>query len=208
MRCKIPVGDLGQRLDNTVCRYKGLPIHVRAQSGKNQLQLFSLSNGKLVDEIRADDPNLDISSPPLGYVQVTKGIVYYLSRKPARIYKQGLSNDAVLAHPLNRSVKQGIAFNIFQNKSIEQAILGEYPPLYACLKLVKLPTSDGPNTEIAVSREIALKRDADMQIIRVFFKEKEVGLILDRDPLTVITPKNDMGWIISKYLSQLNWKVE
>lgn len=202
----IPENDLNQRLDNTVCRFRGIPYRVKFAGG-NQLRLYSLSDKK--DEgivINKDDPDFDISGVPLGYVQINPHTVAYVSRKPLRMWKQGISIDSLNVNFVSKNKALAYRFEIFSS-AFEKMILHQYPTIEDARKLLKIQSSQDPtSTEIAISRDIALKYDHDM-LTHVFYKRDRVGYII-KDENTVITPNNEMGWVVSKYLSSFNWKVE
>lgn len=205
MRCVIPHADLNQRLNDTVCRYEGLAVRIKYHGG-DLLDLCSVGSGHLIKTIKSNDPGLDISGIPLGYVQITPGIVVYTSRRPLRIYKQGVSND-VIATRFTTTGYPGVKFSIF-SKPFEDMVNNRYPNLDAALKLLRKKYNENDRyTEIAISRDIALKYNHEMQITHVFFRGDEVGFII-KDTRTVITPSTDKGWIISKHLGQFDWEVE
>jgi len=202
MRCKFSERDIPQRLDHTICRFKGFPYYVRSNGGK-LLFLYRLNNTKGVQdhEISADDALFDVSTPPLGYCQASSGRVLYVTRRPNRIYKQGLSSDAVAARGL-RGESPGIQI---RTKEFENMIVGVYPSLEATLK--EFPKHKEEDWETAISRDIALKWRHKLEIIQVYYKNDDVGFMLNGTN-TVIVPNSGMGWIVSRYLSQLNWQVQ
>lgn len=206
MRCKIPANDLSQRLNETICRYDGKAVRVR-YAGGHTLQLLNPHNGGEVALINSDDPKLDISSVPQGYVQLLPSCVVYASRKPLRMYKQGTTNECLSIEYMTPSKRNLARLNVF-SKSFADMVDNKYPSFEKAFELLKIKEhDDDKTTEIAISRDIALKRIHKLELIIVYFKKVEVGFIA-KDSNTIVTPSDQMGWIISKHLSQFSWKVE
>lgn len=205
MKCNIPANDLGQRLNDTVCRYKGLPVRVR-YAGDSNLELYNLTGKRPTLVIPSTDPELDISGMPLGYVQLSSDTVAYASRKSARIYKQGVTSECLVMNWITPSKSKNVLVNIF-SASFENMFLNKYPSLEDAKKLLRVPNTQSSITEIAISRDVALSYDHDMQFTYVHYKAKRVGYII-KDENTVITPSSDYAWLISKNLSSFAWKVE
>lgn len=203
MRCKIPERDLAQRLDNTICRYDGKPVHVMFTGG-NSLELTSLSNKKIRFTIQSDDPLFDISTIPMGFLQSSPVSVVYCRRRPIRAWKQAVSPDNIEYTFISKEAQeQGIP--PLSSAAFENMILGNYPDVNHALEV--LFSSSDRNMEVAISRDIALLWKHKLQLTYVFFKKEEVGFIV-KNTNTVIVPDNENGWIVSKYLSNFNWKVK
>lgn len=203
MRCKIPDRDLQARLDSTICRYRGLPYYVR-YAGPGLLNLYALqkvNNRHDADfVINSNDPDFDISTIPMGYVQYTNTLVYYVSRRPQRMYKQGVSADALSFTDLRGGIVSGSAFS----KQFENMVMGNYSSLNQVQKAFKDAEVD---MELAISRDCALKLNHKIRIVSVFFKNDEVGWMQEGTD-TVIVPSSEKGWLVSRYLSQFNWRVQ
>lgn len=204
MRCKFPERDLSQRLDSTVCRYKGFPYWVRCVN-RGVISLYSLSSGgkKCLYEINPSDIDFDISTVPLGYVQITQDIVVYMSRRPNRLYKQGLSADAC-----SYKFTPGNNFKVnatFFNQAFEKMVCGEYPDLRDVLHNLRKSEVE---KEVAISRDIALKYNPNLKIIVIYFKgeDNEVGWIVP-DTNIVIVPSSEKGWVVSNHLLGFSWEI-
>lgn len=203
MRCKFASTDLSQRLNDTICRYKGIPYQVKYEGG-DELALRSLIPPRgIMEIIKSDNIFFDISTVPLGYVQVTPDRVAYISRKPARIYKQGLSQESVFCDYLDTNLQKGLSFSIF-SEPMHNMIIDKYPNLNTVLSM--LASKEKP-TEIAISRDVALKSNPDLHITYVCYKNNEIGFIVNGTK-KVIIPNGGMAWVISKYLSSFTWEVE
>lgn len=204
MRCKIPDRDLAQRLDNTICLYRQVPYLVRIDGP--QVQLRDIPTSKIVEIIKSDDPDFDISTIPLGYVQWGPQVVY-LGRRPARIWKQAFSAE-------NMSVKSiggdDAAFRdanrpfTLRSREFLNMIRNDYPVLDQVLEDFRLRKEA---KEIAISRDIAVQYNSNLHITYVYYKTQQVGFILP-NTRRVIVPSTDFGWIVSKYLNGLSWEIE
>lgn len=203
MRCKYPERDLSQRLDQTICRYKGVPFYVRYIAPMT-FRLYKLdetnSRSKYTD-IQSTDVDFDISTIPLGYFNYTPNNVTYARRIPQRLYKQGVTPDSLRFTDLN---DRAIALNPYSS-DFEKMVMGIYPPLNKIFTDIK--SEQEIPIEKAVSRDIALKLIPKIRIIEVFFKMEKVGWI-NEGTNTVIVTAAEKGWIVSKYLSGFDWKVE
>lgn len=204
MKCKYPDRDLSQRLDSSVCRYKGIPYFVR-YAGKNTLTLYDLChpNEKAVMEIKSNDPYFDISTIPLGYYQVEKNRVVYITRRPYRRYKQGIDADMLNMFSLRENRSLGHAFSIF-HPGFRDMIMGDYPSVENALRDLR---NSKVKMEMAISREAALEWVPELRVIHVFYKNTLVGWIPEGSR-TVIVPNGEMAWIVSQNLSSFSWKVE
>lgn len=203
MRCKYSDKDLAQRLDHTICRYDGLPYAVR-YAGKNELWLYSVPSrreGDPVLRINSEDPRFDVSTVPLGYVQETDKMVIYAYRRPTRMYKQGMHADACGGRTLTNQVYSPTMFS----KPFENMITGTYPSLENTLE--KFKKVDDRDHEVAISRDIALRFTHVSKLVFIFYKNDEVGW-MRLGTNTVVVPNTNKGWIISKYLSHFNWKID
>jgi len=120
--------DVHMRLNNSIVRYKTRPVRVLQHQGLT-INLVDLVTGDLaVANISANSPDLDISSPPLGYANVSGNLVY-VSRCPARKQKQGILMDELMYHRDPKELGEGYAFTELTTKQIAECISGEHPDL-------------------------------------------------------------------------------
>jgi len=205
MRSKFEGKDVDGALTGTVCRYQGVPVLVRAFDAKT-VELYTLrDDSQLVTTVRHDDEELDISTPPLGYAQVRKNQVVYVTRVPLRRWKQGIHADNIKPSSLPNSQLQYRGVSVM-TKIFEDMILGRYPPLLDCIQeLIKIKEYG----EKAISRDCALS--INKGVINVFFKNDPVGIIPMKEALkprpTVLVPNVSMGRIITLYLNEFTWEV-
>lgn len=204
MRCKYPEKDLAQRLDGTICRYDDFPYYVRYQA-RGTLHLYSLqSNGKkLALEVNPHDERLDISTVPLGFCQASENVVTYLSRRPNRLYKQGISSDSLSMRWIG---SQKVNFTYICG-AFENMVMDKYPDLNDTLKVLRKSEVE---KEVAISRDTALKWNPSLKLTFVYYKgtsqEDEVGWIIP-DTNIIVIPSSEKAWIVSKFLSYFSWEI-
>lgn len=222
MKNTIQQQDVQQKLDSCIFRYKGVPYYVRGKGSSLSLYHLYDSGGASAHTIHYNDPDLDISSIPLGYVNVPnpneKGtfLVSYFTRIPIRRVKQGVTTENTNMSALPGANKMAGKNNVMFSKAMVDSIMGDFPKLDVALKdLRKLVAQkdaeilQGKNVrfEIAISRSIALVID-QMGIIRAYHKNVYIGWIAPDDYI-IHVKSNDLGWIVSKYLHHiLGWKVD
>lgn len=96
--------DIHLRLSGVVLKYKNsFGYSSLADEGMNirftpYTETGSSGQDMLID---ANSPDLDIASPPLGYMQVNANTAAYVTRAPVRRQKQGLSTENISAWVVN-----------------------------------------------------------------------------------------------------------
>jgi hypothetical protein len=215
MRCKIPARDLALKLNETICRYRKEPVWVRVLD--EMIYLYKLdevnSSGRYFAIIKPNDPDFDVAGVPLGYLQgesIYKHRVYYLSRIPIRKVKQGLPLNAIKAVQVGQEdtgPRLKLPFSPL-TKSFICMVKNEYPKLADLMKMLRgLHAKDSTQIyQAAVSRDVAIEIN-QMGIINVYYKKVFVGW-MQPDKNTVHIPKSELSWVISKYLSELDWIVD
>lgn len=209
MLCKFPSKDLIQRLDHTICLYKNHPYYIRVGDASG-LVLYNLedSSNKSGFPIKSSDEALDISTPPLGYLQYSNNVVYYVTRKPSRIYKQGISLDNLSFTLIGKFQAKHLPDirGAFRSINFTNMITNNFPTWRTALDTFKGLDYD---SQIAVSRHVCLEYVHANKVVHVYYKNSKdpIGwMTLNSD--TVIVPNTEMSWVISIELSGLNWKVE
>ncbi len=214
MKNTIIPADVNQKLDGCVFRYKGVPYMVRAGGGGAQVTLYELTNPhKIYAQIKYNDPDLDISSVPLGYVnRVMFDDVSYLIRNPIRRVKQGVNEQNTKVVPLPGRPRLVNVHNFIWSQGFIDAVTNKFPPLDVALKSLRQRLNVVNMQEIryqsmAISRDIALMID-EMGIITVFYKNNYVGWIQPNKDI-VHVKSNELGWVVSRYLSHiLGWVID
>lgn len=183
------VKDLQDRLEQTIVRYNQIPVIVNV-AAKDKLVLTDIVTKEKLYEVKPSDPNLDISSAEIGYLNWKPQInlvkyynsawakepnkVAYFERQPRRAYRQGLYADVVSSFHIDG--KDGIGSeNLFGTDGFRASIVGEFPSLEMAIELM-----DHENwSEIAISQSIALQK-IESGLTLVYFRTKNVGWIVPR----------------------------
>lgn len=204
MRCTFRGHDLDQKINKTVCRYDGVPYFCRTMNGSHVI-LYHLTDNLEFKTITVDDDRFDVSSIPLGYYQATPDVVEFMERKPHRKWKQGIDETNVTVTTISREIpyRPTCRFGLYTQGFIN-SVTGKFPDMMTALGTLR---NKDHNSQIAISRDIAIEWIADLQIIHVYYKTKLVGFI-PSGSLTVYVPTSDMGWVVTKYLSCFNWEVK
>lgn len=201
MHCKYPERDLPQRLDQTICRYKGKPYFVRTPGG-NEITLREVYGDKVYGVIDSSDFDFDISSIPLGFCQFNNAQVCFASRVPSRIWKQGICQDNLLFRDL-RGTSLPLSIRSIQ---FYKMLTDDYPSIDEALKIFySKSVVDG--TEIAISKQVCLKISTKLKRIAVYYGLDQVGFIMNNTK-TVIVPSDEFGWVVSEYLRGFDWVID
>lgn len=202
MKNKFSPRDWEQRLNSTICRYKGQPVYVSVDDGELYI---SKGAGSRYYRIPYDDSDLDISTPPLGYVnfkdkETEKNVVLYCTRSTGRRYKQGLCKNSLVVYGIDRK-KSRISGNlIFKSSNLFETINGNFPSLTEILR------KQEDDTATAVSRNVALCRNK-IGVTSVYYKTEMVGWIAP-DSDIVHVPTSSKAEIVSRFLSPLDWRID
>ncbi len=142
----------------------GNPILVTLTSGPN----FREPN-----DVRLDDPSLNYRDLKCGYVNLAGGAVY-LSRRPCRRYKQGLSRENVFVSS-EFHTGQRPTFNVVaRDPGFRDLQRGIFPSIEeACQRL----TAEGDihPKSVAIKREFALARDNFREDFILLYKDARVA---------------------------------
>lgn len=202
--------DLTQKLSECIVRYKGVPYYTRTNGSTVHLyELHKIDSGA-VHAIDYKDEHLDVSSVPLGYVNIKPyESVAYILRNPIRRVKQGIcpnnthSKAALGIHSV--FPRNGVLFS----KAFVDSVTGVFPPLQTALDKLRSLNESGSTEKhpIAISRDIGLVID-QQGLIGVYYKEEYVGWMPPNENLVMVNGKKNLGWIVSKYLSpHVGWNV-
>ena len=207
MKNKIGENDLVARLDNSFCRYKGEAVYVRVNGRQLLLYKPSKMHGEALAKISPYDPEFDIESLPLGYVQF-KHRTYYLTRVPRRRYVQGVNADSLSMTSIPDSVfaREGNTIGregILSTTGFEDMVMNKYRSIFDVFSDF---AKDTEPREEALSRDVAVYKNA-LGIVNVYFKNDLVGWIAPNSNV-VHVPSNEYGWVVSMYLRDLNWQVD
>ena len=209
MRCKYQDRDLGQRLDQSIVRYKGHPYYVR-HIDVNILSLYEVDGHRKdpILNIRSDDGYLDISTVPLGYFQLMPNIVVHATRVPSRQFKQGIHESILKMESIPKSIEaRNFRWTIYCT-GFKNMILGRYPTALEALATFRRWTNSS-NCEIAIHKDVALEFVPEMGITNVYYKNENppCGWI-PKNSRTVVVPNSEKAWIISMYLEHFGLEIE
>lgn len=207
MFMKYPPGDYQIRLHNTLVVYDGWPVNLQVMGGDQfALQPVHPASTFKARNIKANDPKLDISTPPLGWSNILDNngerYVVYLVREPVRRFAQGLNSKNTTAQVLTSKglSRQRDPVHYMYSEGFEKLIRGDYPTLNQCFSALESGAQ-----AMAVNRNIALLKKKD--VTTVYFKLDEVGYITP-GTRTVHVPHEENSRIISQHLSCVDWIID
>lgn len=124
--------DVHMRLDGTYVRYQG-DVYLCAHEDQLKVTLYNINtrNPAPFKSISANDPDLDVSSVPLGYCNFKDYAPLYLAREAARKQKQGVSLHALVGFDETRRQwlrPPGKSMHI-THMDIYKTIKGDYPDI-------------------------------------------------------------------------------
>lgn len=210
------VKDLRDRLAGTICRYQGFPYYCDVSSkGKVILTdvraLSDPEKWKTKIEISPKDPEFDISSIELGYTNwkfpektrkfyrkdqdFDSNRVSFLSRHPARRYRQGISSDVVYAVNIDGG-SLGDSSTILGTDGFIAMVQENYPSLPEAVELLSSGEKD-----VAISREFALKK-VESGLILAFAEMKNIGWILPQK-MSIEVPEGELSWVYKRLMERL-----
>lgn len=212
MKCMYSDRDLPQRLDGSICRYNGRPVYVR-YAGHNSLALFEVYDTEsIICNIKSSDELLDISTPPLGYTQVTDTRVMYATRMPYRVFKQGIYADNInftMIDNKNTRNSKMPSTRMFSQYFFDTMSMN-YPSVSDLMDKIRKAKV---YTELAVSNDVALVYKPENNTLLVYYKNEIVGwippsCISGKEPPKVMIKNTDNAWIIELYLKDFNWDIK
>lgn len=145
--------DVRMRLNETFVKYKTEYFYATANGREEEgtkLELRTIEGKSLVMVIDANDPSLEVSSLPLGYVQFPSwNECVFMSRLPYRRQKQAVSVDSVAVY----SVFNGRQFppirDYFHQKFFAQNLRGEFPEFSDVISSIRANKIKGAVDKIA-----------------------------------------------------------
>lgn len=201
MKAKYPVTDYNQRLHSGVVLWKNVPHCINTED--NTLNITDLVTGEMVARsVSPDHEYLDIAAFELGYINTEVG-AYYLTRIPARQFKQAITSGSVIEYRLTRDgpSRDGIGRGRWlRTQEFRDRYTKSYPTYDEAVRMF-----NGDRVSVALSPDIAITKHKEL--VKVWHKLECVGEIKS-GTRTVIVPSSEKAWVISMYLSQLNWEIE
>lgn len=147
--------DIKMRLDNCMLRYKSRPVWINQVPGDlTKIYCKDLISDELYGPLDPSDPDLDLESPPLGYVNggwKYKGdrYLFHLSRMPSRTQKQGperrncnsISEDYNEDRMPNRASRD--RFHSYFDKGVANTVINNFPDTEECFELIRKENRNG-----------------------------------------------------------------
>lgn len=183
MQIKYLDQDLRQRLDSGVVFYRGIPYIYSLRDEAGVARLYSLKNSSEFITVHPKDPEIDIRSPKIGFVNY-KGKAYYLARYPHRRYKQSFCLRSVTAFDIIAGQNYAPPMSL-QSGPIHNMLMDEYPRIETALKDI----NNNVAKSIAISKEIAIGRD-DLDNIKVWYKNQPFAIKVVGSKFTVLKYEN------------------
>jgi hypothetical protein len=190
--------DAVMRLDNSVVRWHGIPVFLQQEEG----YLFAMTplDGKseVPKVVDANDMELDISSPELGFVNLSSHPVadaVYVARIPARRYKQGVDGQGLRC--LRAGNNEDTLFRDSKGwavpfKDLDKTIRNEYPTAAEAYQKVTETEALG----VAFSRKFAFsKLEDNPKVIRLLLAKETVGFVSigrKQPTVTLLEPWSDL----------------
>lgn len=182
MQIKYLDQDLRQRLDSGVVFYRGIPYIYSLRDEAGVARLYSLKNSSEFITVHPKDPEIDIRSPKIGFVNY-KGRAYYLTRYPHRMYKQSFCLRSVRALDVAANIEITTPMNL-QSGPIHNMLIDEYPRISTAMKDL-----EGGAKSVAISKDIAIGRD-DLDNIKAWYKNQPFGIKVVGSRFTVLKYEN------------------
>lgn len=199
--------DVKLRLHNSIVRYKGIPVNVQLYNGSSLvLKAHTLRPNEdpiFHDTIHSSDVELDISSPPLGYMNTPNTSIYVqriATRKQIQGFYLGSAHwiiDNLEAHYNNSTIQQYLT-----SEPIANTILNKYPKGINVLeKLLSNPTIKS----IAFHSKFSLMKD-DINLLKLRHMGRSIGFVKPNTNKLIIN-KEFNNPIFTKILTQHGFEV-
>jgi hypothetical protein len=206
--------DVEMRLHETVVRFMDYPVRVvSTRDGECCVQfigqredvpkhILEKTKENMTFFVHSSDEDLDVTSIPLGYVNLTNQ-TYYLCRKPMRRQKQGVHPDNLtfLDADKDRARKRYSTRDVLFSKGLVQCVSNRYPTVIECLEKFRI---EGELESIAFNRKMCLERsEDDLGMIWLKHMTRTVGFIIPGTQEVQIPKKahRDALWI-KEYLGR------
>lgn len=179
--------DARMRLQGTVCRYKGKPTYIgeiNADLIATVYPLRAVLTKKEGERINVStDPDLDISSPPLGYINTDpkSNSIIYFSRRADRQQKQGMSEGNTSAYAFERV--ESIRWRLLDYCTpISDMIENKYPSFGDALKCA---FSGHPK---AFHRRLAVVPTKSAEVVSITFSRTLIAFLFRNEGIAYLHP--------------------
>lgn len=167
--------DLETRLGGSLFMYKGR-LYSYSFDGE-LIRTKDILSGEYGPRLPVDDPDIDISSIELGYVNsygagrddssTPKTTAVYVTRAPLKQWRQGVHPNNVQVVAVSGSWVSWSRESLLYSRGFAEACMGVFPTLAEALKVPS-------GSSVALSRTVALHK-ADYGSVGVYYKCKAVG---------------------------------
>lgn len=206
--------DQMQRFNGTIVRFDGAPVYINVAGDKWHLYKPSSISTKnpivLMKGVDPYDARVDISSLPMGYVNIEKDTsVRYVSRRPVKKFQQGISAEVLSVEALPEGNHPNRDFyhpqDILRLQSFEDTVMGVFPNLDDSIEALQKWGANQGYGEIAIDRHIALSVDK-LGIIKAYYRNSLVGWMAPGKKVLNV-PNSSMGWVVSHHMQGLGWEI-
>lgn len=173
--------DVARRLDNSIVRYKGTYYYAKLDREESlDLLLYDLSTSKPFTKVSANDIELDISSPELGYCHcLGPELAVFIRRVPYRRQKQGASNENMVYTMHKDERRRGVENSHIITRFFKDMLDGSYKEYKDCLAYFNDTKNDGKTSCLAFSRDFAIGRQTPKQSnLNIYYQNVCIGQIL------------------------------
>lgn len=184
--------DAANRLHRSILRYKTVPVMLTHVEGMSfRVHFLDKEDEKLLADdvakskasglpylvVDGNDKDLDVESPPTGYVNIWDkkiATVAFLSRIPVRRYSQGLTvgNTSMINEHTRHELITGRGDWPCKHKALADMIRNDYPSISKCLEALQDEDTEG----LAFTRSLAAVRlQTNPEVLGLHWKSNRVG---------------------------------
>ena len=195
--------DVNMRLNDTVIKYEGRLYHAYMPNlgDSNDQKMWLLLNDFRQDRVNqepkvvhANDPNLDLSSIPLGFVQIGNRYVLgetgFFFRPPHRKQKQAVSGENSMVRDLIQNMNKSFTIIMLYNKTAVENLEGNYKSKEEVLDRMLDPVDKAEYLCLPVARDFAFLRRIQKGPVELYMKTQRIGRVMSKEhPFVELTPE-------------------
>lgn len=173
--------DVSRRLNDSIVKFKDTFYYATSDRERDTLELtlFGLDSGKPVHKVDANSPDLDISSPELGYCHCHgPETAVFIRRAPYRRQKQGVSNENLTYTLHKEGTRRGLGNDLVINKYFKEMLDGKYKPYSDCLAYFNDEKNKDKTSCLAFSRDFAIGKETSKGPLILYYQNVRIGEIL------------------------------
>ena len=195
--------DLETRLGGSVFMYKDVPYKMVYEQG--EIFTVDIVSGSRGPTLKTDDPDLDISSIEVGYLNcygagcrgsgLPERSAVYLTRVPSKQWRQGIHPSNVQVYSTNGLYTDWSKDRLVYSRGFAEMAMGIFPPLSVSLDLKA-------GESVALSKDMALMK-SEFEAIGVYYRCKPVGYFDKRGAR--FTPTDTLPeWFVDEVYKNMN----